>query len=238
MNFLLISTAAGLGIFHTAVGVDHYIPFVAMSKSNKWSFPKTMFIVLICGIGHVLASVILGIIGIWIGAQISSLTHIENIRGEIATWFLIAFGTVYMLWGIRNAVKNKPHRHIHSDGSEVWHHHKKEKRHDKSEEENSDSHTKKNKNMNSFWLLFILLVLGPCESLIPLMFSAAESGIMAVVIIALVFSVCTILTMLICTAVLLKGVQMIPIKHFERYAHALAGFAILACGLAILFLDI
>ena len=107
MNLILFSTAASLGIFHTAIGVDHYIPFVAMNKSNNWSFAKTMLIVLICGTGHVLSSVILGFIGILIGAQIGFLVGIENIRGDLATWFLIAFGFIYMLWGIRNAIKNQ-----------------------------------------------------------------------------------------------------------------------------------
>ena len=44
MNVLLLSTAASFGVFHTTIGVDHYIPFAVMSKANKWSFSKTMFV--------------------------------------------------------------------------------------------------------------------------------------------------------------------------------------------------
>ena len=233
MNIILLSTAASLGIFHTAIGVDHYIPFVAMSKANKWSFLKTMLIVLICGIGHVLSSVILGLCGILIGSQISFLVGIEDFRGDLATWFLIAFGLIYMLWGIRNAIKNKPHKHILSDGKEVWHDHNEHSH------ESGHSHAKKSGVSRSFWPLFVLLVLGPCEPLIPLiMYPAAESGILSTVAVALVFSICTITTMLLCTAIVLKGVNMIPMNKIERYSHALAGFAVLMCGLAIMFLGI
>jgi sulfite exporter TauE/SafE len=195
-----------------------------------------MLIVLICGIGHILSSVILGLIGIWLGSQISFLVNIEDMRGEIAKWFLIAFGLIYTLWGIRKAIKNRPHRHILDNGGEVWHIHH-EKAHNL--EETTDVHAPKSEMPRSFWPLFVLLVLGPCEPLIPLlMYPAAETGMMVVVMVALVFSVCTIAAMIFGTIVVLKGVNMINVKKFERYAHALAGFSILMCGLAIQFLGI
>jgi len=143
---------------------------------------------------------------------------------------------IYMLWGIRNAIKNKPHKHIMSDGNEVWHDHNK---HHEEAADNHHNHTEKNSIHRSFWPLFVLLVLGPCEPLIPLiMYPSVNSGMMSVILVAIVFSVCTIATMLFCTAVVLKGVNMIPMKKIERYAHALAGFAVLMCGLAIQILGV
>ena len=235
MNTVLFSTAASIAIIHTAIGVDHYIPFVAMSKANKWSFLKTMVVTFVCGLGHVLSSVVLGLAGIWLGSQISHLVGIENFRGEIAVWFLIAFGVIYIAWGIRKAVKNKPHKHISSDGKEVWHNHN----HCDHDSEQAEAHSQKTRISRSFWPLFILFVLGPCEPLIPLlMYPAAENSPLSVAAVAVIFSVCTIATMLFCVTVVLKGVNMIPIKRMERHSHALAGFAILMCGMAIQFLGI
>jgi hypothetical protein len=156
MNMVLLSTAASIGIIHTAIGADHYVPFVALGKANRWSFMKTMLIALICGSGHVLGSIILGFGGIWLGSKLSSLVGIEDVRGEVAVWFLIAFGAVYMLWGVRKAIKNKPHKHILNDGGEVWHNHS-----EVHGDDTVDAHTKKFGRSNSFWLLFILFVLGP-----------------------------------------------------------------------------
>ena len=234
MNLILVSTAAGLAIFHTAIGVDHYIPFVAMSKANKWSFVKTMLIVLICGAGHILASVILGMTVIWLGSKIN-FKGVDELRGNFATWFLIAFGLIYMLFGIKNAIKNKPHKHIISGGNEVWHEHK----HDAHIHEN-DKDANNRGVSKSFWPLFIVLVLGPCETLIPLIVEAAalDSAVINVAAVTVVFSACTIATMLLCTAIVLKGVNMLPMKKIERYSHALAGFTVLMCGLAIMFLGI
>jgi sulfite exporter TauE/SafE len=200
-----------------------------MSKANKWNFAKTMLIVAICGLGHVLSSVILGLIGIWFGSQLSSLVGIEDFRGELAVWFMIAFGAIYMLWGITKAIKNKPHSHILTDGSEVWHDHSNDH-----SSEPVNAHSERNGISRSFWPLFVLFVLGPCEPLIPLlMYPAAEGGMLSVTAVAIVFSVCTIGTMLLCAAVVLKGVNMIPVKKLERYAHSLAGFAIFMCGMAM-----
>jgi len=234
VNTVLLSTAVSLAVIHTVIGVDHYIPFVAMSKVNKWNFAKTMLIVAICGAGHVLSSVVLGLIGIWFGSQLSSIVGIEDFRAELAVWFLIAFGAIYMLWGIAKAIKNKPHSHILSDGSEVWHNH-----HDQHSGEPVSNHSERNGMSRSFWPLFVLFVLGPCEPLIPLlMYPAAEGGMLSVTVVAILFSVCTIGTMLFCAAVVLKGVNMIPMKKLERYAHSLAGFAIFMCGMAMQCLGI
>jgi hypothetical protein len=32
---------------------------------------------------------------------------------------------------------------------------------------------------------------------------------------------------------LLRGIHFFPVERMERYAHALAGFAIFACGVAV-----
>ena len=231
MNFVLLYTAASVAVIHTAIGIDHYIPFAVMSKTNNWSTFTTVRVVLLCGFGHVFSSVIIGLIGVWLGSQLSFLAGVEDIRGEIAVWFLIAFGAVYLIWGLRKAVKNKPHRHINAKGEEIWHRHDHHDDHDK---EHLEEHVKESGTSKSFWPLFIIFVLGPCEVLIPLiMYPAAESGALLVILVIIVFSVCTLGTMLACTFITMKGISLLPIKKVERYAHALAGFSILICGMAI-----
>ena len=41
--FLLFS-ALSIGLIHTLLGPDHYVPFVVLAKNNKWSIVKTVFI--------------------------------------------------------------------------------------------------------------------------------------------------------------------------------------------------
>ena len=228
---VLLTTAVSLAFVHTLVGVDHYIPFIVLSQANGWSAKKTMLVVFICGIGHVLSSILLGFAGIAMSAGVSGLVDIESIRGELATYFLIAFGFVYTIYGIRRAVKNKTHRHITPDGHTIIHAHL--------EHGSEHEHGKNKKSTNVFWALFILFVLGPCEPLIPiLMYPAATHNTFALVSVTVSFGICTIATMLVAVFMGLKGIRLFKFEKVERYSHMLAGSAILTCGLAVLLLPI
>ena len=64
---VLCITAASIGFFHTIFGPDHYVPFIVMSRARKWSHVKTILITILCGLGHVGSSVVLGLIGVAVG---------------------------------------------------------------------------------------------------------------------------------------------------------------------------
>ena len=64
---LLSVTAISIGFVHTILGPDHYLPFIVLSQAKKWTLKKTMFITFFCGLGHVLSSVVLGLVGIAVG---------------------------------------------------------------------------------------------------------------------------------------------------------------------------
>lgn len=104
---LLSVTAVSLGFIHTVLGPDHYLPFIVLSEAKKWSLRKTMLITFFCGIGHVLSSVILGLVGIAVGISVSKLVSVESFRGNIAAWLFISFGLVYMVISVRNLYKKK-----------------------------------------------------------------------------------------------------------------------------------
>jgi hypothetical protein len=82
----LIITAASIGFFHTILGPDHYLPFIMMSWARKWSVLKTSLITLLCGLGHITSSVVLGLIGVAMGLAVKGLEHVESVRGNLAAW--------------------------------------------------------------------------------------------------------------------------------------------------------
>jgi len=49
---VLIIAAISVACLHTVSGPDHYLPFIALSKSRGWSFTKTMGWTIVCGCGH------------------------------------------------------------------------------------------------------------------------------------------------------------------------------------------
>ena len=231
---VLIGTAATLGLVHTVLGPDHYLPFIVISRARKWSLSKTLLISFFCGLGHVLSSVVLGFVGIALGLAVSRLTSVESFRGGAAAWLLIGFGFAYFIWGMHRAIKNRPHKHIHVhvDGEEHEHIHTHEVEHSHVHEE------KKGAGLTP-WILFVIFVFGPCEPLIPLiMYPAAKHNTGGVVIVALTFGIITILTMLTIIAIASYGVSFVRLGKIEKYAHALAGAMIFISGISVQFLGL
>ncbi|MFC1620829.1 sulfite exporter TauE/SafE family protein [Candidatus Omnitrophota bacterium] len=224
----LYITAASIGFIHTLLGPDHYLPFIVMSKARKWSLLKTGVITFLCGLGHVMSSVVLGAIGIIFGIAVMRLEAFEGFRGNLAGWVFMVFGFTYLVWGIHRAIKNRPHRHLHLHSDSVNH------SHDHSHmKEHAHIHGEEKANITP-WVLFTIFVLGPCEPLIPiLMYPAAKSSISGVITVAAIFSAVTIATMLGIVLVLSFGINLVPLRRVERYTHAIAGATILLCGIAI-----
>jgi sulfite exporter TauE/SafE len=230
----LLGTAATIGLVHTLLGPDHYLPFVAMAKAGDWSRTRTLVVTSLCGLGHVAGSVILGVLGVALGWTIGGIEAVEAARGEWAAWALIVFGLIYASWGVRRALRNRPHTHshVHADGTLHSHSHTHTNGH-------AHVHGEPQGRRLTPWVLFTIFVLGPCEPLIPvLMIPAAEHSISGLIAVTTVFGITTIGTMLFVTVGLLHGLRFVPLRGLERWAHALAGFAIFTSGAAVSWLGL
>jgi len=231
---ILGATAASIGFFHTLFGPDHYLPFIVMSQARRWTLLKTMGTTFLCGLGHIGSSVLLGTIGIALGTAVFKLEALESFRGNIAAWALIVFGLLYFVWGMRRAIRNRPHRHLHVHPNGTAHQHT----HIHSEE-HLHVHNQEEKINITPWILFTIFVLGPCEPLIPLvMYPAAQKSLGGLVLVTTVFGGVTITTMMSIVLVSTLGINLLPMKKLERYTHALAGGAIFVCGITIVFLGL
>ncbi len=230
---VLITTAASIAFLHTIMGPDHYLVFTAMGKARGWSLAKTLRVTTLCGIGHVLSSIVIGTIGIVLGAKLTSLVAIETSRGNLAAYAMLAFGLMYFAWGLRKAGRDYRHSHIHTHGDVV---------HDHEHDHHTDHthvHEKGAASAITPWALFIIFLLGPCEALIPLfMYPAAQQSSVLVLTVAAVFGGVTVLTMLACVAATTLGIERLKLPTNGRYMHAIAGASIALCGLAISFLGL
>lgn len=206
---ILAGTAALIGFGHTLCGPDHYLPFIMLGKARNWSLPKTLWITFLCGLGHVLGSIAFGLIGVALGIALGKVELFEAWRGNMAAQALIIFGFTYCVWGLHRAFKNHPHKHPHQ-----------------------------NKTVTP-WVLFTIFVLGPCEPLIPLiMYPAAEHSVIGMLLVAGIFAVTTIGTMMSVVLVSAWGIRFVKLGSMERFSHALAGATVCFSGLAIQFMGL
>jgi hypothetical protein len=221
--------AASIALVHTVVGPDHYVPFAVMAKARCWSRTRMTVVTVACGLGHVLGSGLLGLVGVALGLALGQLEAFESSRGALAAWCLLGFGLAYSVWGLRRALRHHPHGrwHVHEEQSLLHRH---------NGTPNGARHTHRSAADLTPWILFVIFVFGPCEPLIPLLMYAAAVGDMAGALgVWAVFAVVTVATMVALVFVATKGIDLWPGKlRLDRYAHALAGATLSLCGLAML----
>lgn len=210
MTVLLVS-AVSVAFFHS-LAPDHWVPFVALAKGSRWSMRRLGCIAALAGIGHVASSLLIGVIGLWAGWAVHRLEGVEAWRGGVAIWLLIGFGAAYLLWGLKHAQHPHPHLSV-QDAVRAY-------------------------ATRRIWLLIAILVFGPCEPLIPLMFLAYQGGLPAIIAVSAVFSAVTIAMVVGQSCLSYAGVRLIQTEWMERYAHALAGGVIVLTGLCVLLLGL
>lgn len=111
----LVIAAASVGALHT-IAPDHWMPFAALSRVRNWSLLRTTRTTVICGFGHVTVSAALGIAALFVGLEVVHALG-SNLE-EQAIYLLMAFGTLYMIWGILHSRKH--HHHHHDRGLTEW----------------------------------------------------------------------------------------------------------------------
>jgi len=244
--WVLAGTAASLGLIHTVIGPDHYLPFIVIGRARDWTLRKTLFVSFLAGLGHILSSVVLGFVGIALGIAVAKLEGVESARGEIAAWLLIGFGLAYFIWGLRRAWRGKPHSHAHLHVHDGAHEHPHgpepgvhEHVHSHELAEHAHPHGEGGRVNITPWILFTIFVFGPCEPLIPLvMYPAARHSTAGVVLVAAAFGLVTIATMLVIITAASWGASFVRLGRLERYSHALAGLMIFVSGLSVQFLGL
>lgn len=209
----VLITSAWLGFFHTIIEPNHYIPFVALAKSNSWSLSKAEAATLACGSGHMVSSLIFGIVGVALGAALGGIESVNEVRTSAVRWMLLAFGTAYLICGIKTALRSKKG----GDHCGCLNH----------------NHERKLLSSPDFWAMFAIFLLGPCEILIPLViYPASNSDWAGVIWVALTFSLASVATMAIAVAALFKGINRIKNipSSITRWGHALTGATIMLCA--------
>lgn len=208
---ILFASAASVAFFH-ALAPDHWLPFVALAKGSRWRMRTLGWVTTLAGTGHVLSSLLLGFVGLWAGLKVHHLQGVEAWRGGVAIWLLIGFGVGYVLWGLKHAKHQHPHLSV-EEAVKVY-------------------------AARRVWMLFAILIFGPCEPLIPLMFLAYGQGLPTVWAMSLIFSIVTIVMVVGQSCLSYAGIRLIQAAWMEHYAHVLAGLVIIVTGLVVILFGI
>ncbi len=223
----LALTAVTISCLHTASGPDHYLPFIVLSRSRKWSRAKTIFLTIICGIGHILSSVLIGMVGVFLGWQLTKISWLQDVRGNVSGWALLIFGCLYLAYGLQQAYANKPHKHFDVLDNEVYVY----------EHKHGQTIMPGSRVKVTPLVLFAIFVMGPSEPLVPLLFySGTHRSVSEVTLLIIVFTISTVVTMLAMVLIGMYGYSFLKTDKLERYTHAIGGAVVTLCGVGMVFL--
>jgi hypothetical protein len=233
---ILLTSAATIGFLHTAIGLDHSLPFVVLARSRKWSLTKTLTVTAMCGGAHVLSSVLIAGVGLTLGIAGSRLSFLEQTRGSLAAWLLVGFGLAYAavpLWKrrARRLIADHADREDHAGGGPHHAHFS-----------GGEPELVAMPTSRLMPALLIIFALGPCEALLPLLMAGGISlSLVQSALVALIFSLATVLTMVTLVTLGYEGATRLKLPglgFLESHTHTLSGLTLAMSGAAIQLLGI
>jgi nickel/cobalt exporter len=198
----LIIGALALSLVHAAIP-NHWIPLVAISRSEKWLPGQTRRITALAGLAHTASTVIIGILVGLLGHKL--FIHYASITEIAGRIILIALGFVYLLLDLRGR-----HHHHHGD--------------------NPESTAKGLSNTAIITSLAASMFFSPCLEIEAYYFTAGTHGWAGIMTVSLVYIVITVLGMLILVDLGIKGAARLRSQILEHHEKLIAGIVLILMG--------
>lgn len=207
-ELLLIVAVGTVGVLHTMVP-DHWAPITLLARQRGWSPSQTARAALGAGTGHILSTLLLGLI-VW-GAGVAVAAKFGHWIEIISSAALIGFGLWIAVSGWREMNAERAHEHAHSHG----HTH------------NHEDHTAAKGQRTA-----LLLIVGssPMIEGLPAFFAAGKYGIGLILVMSLVFAAATIATYVALCVASVAGLGRVSLGPLEKYGEVLSGLFIAAVG--------
>lgn len=240
LTLALVVAAASVGAIHT-VAPDHWVPFVALARAQRWSSARTALVTGLCGLGHVTVSAVLGLASAWFGLELIQAfgRRLEAVAGVL----MIGFGVVYALWSVHARLRGgwhaHPNGHVHWHRGSHSHGHLNHPGHRDQREQAFPASSVRpvvcasDRPRMTAWALFLVFSADPCVAVIPLIFAAAPLGWASVVPVVAAYEVATIGTMITLVLPARAVASAAGGGWADRYGDALAGGVIAATGLVV-----
>jgi hypothetical protein len=197
-----------LSTIHVSIP-NHWLPLVAISKTENWSYGETLGAASITAFAHISSTILVGIVVGLIGYKLS-FAH-ETITRFAAPLILLGMGVVYLFLDL----KGSHHSHIDID---------------------VDSSSKKSKRAIIF-SLSIAMFLSPCIEIEAYYFIAGTLGWFGIGAVSIVYLIVTILGTLTLVYLGCKGMERIKWRFLEHHEKMLTGSILVILGLLAYFVE-
>lgn len=205
-----MASALFVGLLHT-LAPGHWLPVVLLAKTHRWSLRTAFLGALTAGSGHILVSVGIGLVSIFIGAQFFS-SYEEEIE-RLGGLMLAMFGLGYAFVSYFRHSSCLDHSHHGPDPAQ------------------------KPESKNAPFLFLFSLGFSPCVAVVPLIATAGASGVIPTLATALGFSVGVLISLVTATSLSTAGLMKLDHPLFEHYGNVIAGLGIAIMGVIMFFIS-
>jgi hypothetical protein len=190
---------------------NHWLPIIAIGKTEGWSGKRSLWAAVITGAAHTLSTIIIGIAVGLAGYKLAG--HYDIISGTIAPSILIGLGVIYMLIDIKRSHHNvdshiKPAQSAGKTGKSTW--------------------------VAILTTLSIAMFLTPCIEIEAYYFQAGTIGWMGIFIVSAVYLLITVLVMMVLVYMGMKGISNFKARFLEHHEKMVTGLVLTGLGILAL----
>lgn len=194
-----------LSVIHASIP-NHWLPLVAIGKSENWSRRETLTATAIAGFAHTASTILIGIGVGFLGFSLSEAY--ESTFRIIVPFILFGLGALYIISGLK-------HSHSHSHGTE--------------------NVIRSNSKTAIITSISTAMFFSPCVEIEVYYLSAALVGWMGILTVSLVYLIVTIMGMLLLVDLGLKGVERLNWHFLEHYERSVTGAVLILLGILAYF---
>ena len=202
-----------LSLVHASIP-SHWLPLIAISKTEKWTEKETLIVTAITGTSHIMSTLIIGIIVGFVGYKLSESYHM--ITKLAAPIVLILLGLIYFFLEYRHSLITTEHRHHHID---------------------VDTITKNKSKRTIVATLSVAMFFSPCLELEVYYFTASHLGWIGIGIVSIVYFFVTVLGMMLLVYSGSKGVKKLQWHFLEHHDKFISGVILILVGLLAFFVE-
>ena len=224
---LLFLSSCSTAVIHALIP-DHWLPFVLMSRTERWSERRAAALTGLAGFLHVVVTLLAGALTILVGsATVEGLAQrTGRSLGSLIGLLLVVFGASYGLF--RHLREARVHAAASAGAATPG--------------DPPAAHVLAHVHLLERWFhgaltagtLVVVVGISPCALLVPILFAASANGAGALLATALGFALCTIGTMVGVTLVATRGMRSLDLPFFTRYGDLISGALVSAVGLLLM----
>jgi hypothetical protein len=199
-----------LSVIHASIP-NHWIPLVAIGKTENWSRKETLWFTGITAGAHTLSTILVGIVVGLIGYRLSS--SYEFITGIVAPSVLIVLGIIYAVLEL----KGSSDHHI--------------------SQEAADTSRRKSKYA-ILASLSVAMFFSPCIEIEAYYFTAGTLGWRGITVVSIIYFFITVLGMIILVDLGRKGAQKIKSHFLEHHEKGVTSAVLIVLGVFAYFVKI